>query len=113
MPKFKIYDEDGELHTADVDEGVDLIDAASEAGVDLPHSCGRGGWCSTCAVEVVKGKIGDPKSIYPAMGPEELEAMERAEIPPDSHVLSCSCQVFGPVTVRQPSPENIKDLTKE
>jgi len=101
MPHVTIYDRDGEKYEADVDYGIDLIDACEEAGITLPHSCGRGGWCSTCAVTIKQGEVGDGKDLSPPMGPEELETMEKANLDTKTQVLSCSCQVFGDVTVQE------------
>jgi len=98
MPHIIIYDKDGNRHEATVDPGIDLIDAAEEAGVSLAHACGRGGWCSTCAVTVRKGVIGEDLT---EMGPEEIQAMEEADLDPKTQVLSCSSQIFGDVEVAE------------
>jgi len=100
MPTIKVYDKEGEFFEADVDDGMDLMDACEEAGLILSRSCGRGGWCSTCAVTVEKGTIAYDGDLTP-MGPEELETMDREGIDPETQVLSCSCQIFGDVTVRE------------
>ena len=98
MPHITVYDVDGNMHEADVDDATDLLDACESAGVSLPHSCGRGGWCSTCAVKVEQGEIG--KDLYPPMGPEELDTLVENNMDPQTQVLSCSCQVYGDVVVR-------------
>ena len=37
-------------------EGTYILDAADDAGIDLPYSC-RSGTCSTCAAKVVSGEL--------------------------------------------------------
>ena len=37
-----------------VDEDTFIFDAATEAGLDLPHTCLQG-WCVTCAGQVIDG----------------------------------------------------------
>lgn len=46
---------DGRRHEVPVPEGVSVIDAAREAGLDLPYSC-RAGMCCTCRARLVEGR---------------------------------------------------------
>jgi ferredoxin len=45
---------DGREVTLLVDEDTFILDAAAEAGVDLPHTCLQG-WCLTCAGRTLNG----------------------------------------------------------
>ncbi|MBM5818061.1 MAG: 2Fe-2S iron-sulfur cluster binding domain-containing protein [Cyanobacteria bacterium K_Offshore_surface_m2_239] len=54
MATFKISIQDGP--SFECDELTYIVDAAEEAGVDLPYSC-RAGSCSTCAGRIISGKL--------------------------------------------------------
>ena len=43
-----------------------ILDAAMEAGLDLPYSCLQG-WCLTCAARIISGAVdqGDSRRYYP------------------------------------------------
>ena len=54
MASYKINLEGGA--SLDCADDVYILDAAEEAGVDLPYSC-RAGACSTCAGKVISGSV--------------------------------------------------------
>ena len=54
MASFSITIEGGSTFTCADDTYI--LDAAEEAGVDLPYSC-RAGACSTCAGKILSGSV--------------------------------------------------------
>ena len=47
---------DGKQHEVSIGAGEAVLDAALEAGLDLPYSC-KGGVCSTCRAKVLEGRV--------------------------------------------------------
>ncbi len=46
----------GETHTIQVAESQNILDAANNAGIDLPFSCSAG-VCTTCAAQIISGEV--------------------------------------------------------
>jgi ring-1,2-phenylacetyl-CoA epoxidase subunit PaaE len=71
---------DGKVHELTMGSNDHVLDAATEAGLDLPFSC-KGGVCSTCRCKVMEGSVHMDKNFA-------LDAAEVAQ----GFVLSCQAR---------------------
>ena len=67
MAKYKVtfVTPDREV-TVEADEWQYLLDAAAEAGLELPYMCLQG-WCTTCAGKILEGRVdqSEARRFYP------------------------------------------------
>lgn len=61
-----VINHQGKTHTVEVPEDQSILEAANNAGVDLPFSCSAG-VCTTCAAQITEGEVeqGDGMGLSP------------------------------------------------
>jgi len=75
---------DGRRHRIQVPNEVSIIDAARDAGLDLPYSC-RGGMCCTCRARLVEGAA--DMAVNYSLQPWEIAA---------GFILTCQARPITP-----------------
>ena len=71
MPTITIQDPSGNVETFECDENTTILDAADEAGIDLPYSC-RAGACSSCAGKIESGTVDQTDQSF--LDDDQMEA---------------------------------------
>ena len=69
------------LGSAEVEEGVPILEIAEQAGIEIPSGCTSGN-CGTCLVKLIKGKVPIPEPSPPGLDDYLVD---------EGYILACFC----------------------